>query len=250
MCTATWRHTGSAGYELFFNRDELHRRAEAVPPKIHDDGPVRFLSPVDPDGGGTWLGINDRGITIALLNYYADTDSADTSALIGASSATKSRGLLVTHLLNARDDVELRGMLQREALTEYRPFTLLVLMPKRAPFAFVSFETLSEIASPTMPITSSSYKTRAVIENRLSVYRRQFGQISRLDPPTSVELFDYHRSHVPKRSAESVCMHRHDGETRSFTYIRVTEAEATMRYTPGSPCVTDQLPDFTLPLCQ
>lgn len=248
MCTATWRYH-DAGYELFFNRDELHRRSEAIPPKIIGESSTRFIAPIDPDGGGTWMGVNEWGITVALLNFYPSSDEQSTSSLIGPSGSNRSRGLLVTSLLSCRDYDGIRSILNNERLTDYRPFSLLVLNRKRQPMAFQSVEKLTEISEPVMPFTSSSYKTSSVIANRLSVYESSFGPRSyAATAPATDELFAYHKSHKPERSAESVCMHRHDGETRSFTYIHVDQHEGLMRYTQGSPCITEPLDDVTIRL--
>ncbi len=56
MCTLTWRREGKETFEVFFNRDEKKTRSMAEPPRefTNPDG-LRFLSPVDPDAGGTWM---------------------------------------------------------------------------------------------------------------------------------------------------------------------------------------------------
>ena len=57
-----------------------------------------------------------------------------------------------------------------------------------------------------------------------------------------------HRSHGPERGPYSVCMHREDAATVSYTEITVSRKAATLRYTPGAPCCTAPRPALRLPL--
>ena len=69
MCTVSWCQR-SAGYTLFFNRDESKDRSEGLPPRSHNEGSETYVCTRDPDGGGTWLLANSHGLTLGLLNYY------------------------------------------------------------------------------------------------------------------------------------------------------------------------------------
>ncbi len=69
MCTVSWL-LHDAGYEVFFNRDEQKGRAIANPPAVFDREGTRYMMPVDPDGGGTWIAMNQHGLSLCLLNYY------------------------------------------------------------------------------------------------------------------------------------------------------------------------------------
>src|SRR5262249_2333428 len=50
------------------------------------------------------------------------------------------------------------------------------------------------------------------------------------------ELRALHRSHEPRRGPFSICMHRDDAATVSYTEITVEDHAVTMRYKAGSPC--------------
>jgi hypothetical protein len=69
------------------NREELYTRA-GEPPAVHD-GPLRFMAGTDPMAGGTWLGVNERGVLVAVTNR-PKTDPPE---------KPRSRGLLVRDLL-------------------------------------------------------------------------------------------------------------------------------------------------------
>lgn len=69
MCTVTWL-IDAEGYTVFFNRDELKTRSHARPPTIRKQNGVNFIAPLDLDGGGTWIGVNEFGVTCSVLNNY------------------------------------------------------------------------------------------------------------------------------------------------------------------------------------
>ena len=77
MCTVTWLERDGC-YDLFCSRDELRTRGAALAPRLHPTAGGRFLAPVDSDGGGTWIAVNDRGVGLCLLNDYdADPGSGE-----------------------------------------------------------------------------------------------------------------------------------------------------------------------------
>ena len=122
MCTCSWLRTPD-GYDLLFNRDESRLRAPAFLPRLLVRNNARYLAPIDPDGGGTWLGVNAFGLSVALLNRYPGTDTGapPTPAL------PISRGLLVRNMLDSRDPAEVRERIDSLDLARFQPFTLLVL---------------------------------------------------------------------------------------------------------------------------
>jgi uncharacterized protein with NRDE domain len=69
MCTVTWLMEADS-YTVFFNRDELKTRSHALHPAIKEQNGVRYIAPVDLDGGGTWIGVNEFGLTCGLLNNH------------------------------------------------------------------------------------------------------------------------------------------------------------------------------------
>ena len=59
------------------NRDERRSRPAALPPQVHDLGGRLAAFPVDPRGGGSWVGVNDVGIVVTLLNVSGSTHSSN-----------------------------------------------------------------------------------------------------------------------------------------------------------------------------
>ena len=69
MCTISLI-TRQNGYALAMNRDEQLTRVPGLPPAPKIINGSRVLSPSEP-GGGTWIALNVRGVTFALINWYA-----------------------------------------------------------------------------------------------------------------------------------------------------------------------------------
>lgn len=91
MCTVTVV-PHEQGVRVLCNRDERRSRPAALPPQTYDLGGRLALFPVDPQGGGTWIGVNDAGVMVALLNVHRTTHLTD-------AQAKQSRGLVVRELL-------------------------------------------------------------------------------------------------------------------------------------------------------
>jgi uncharacterized protein with NRDE domain len=101
---------------LAANREEEYTRG-GEPPALREWG-CRVIAGVDPQHGGTWLGINQHGLVVAVTNRIKSS----------APAAPRSRGTLVRDLLacsTARDAVALA---QRElSTTRYAGCNLLCL---------------------------------------------------------------------------------------------------------------------------
>jgi len=100
---------------LAANRDEEYGR-EFDPPSAHP-GPVPFAAPRDRRAGGTWLGVNARGLVAAVTNRPArDPDPR-----------RRSRGLLCSEVLAMPGAVAAREALDRHLRGAlYNNFQLLV----------------------------------------------------------------------------------------------------------------------------
>ena len=92
MCTATWL-IHRDGFELYFNRDESVRRGAAHAPEILELDGVRCLAPRDADAGGTWLGVNEHGLAVGLLNAWDGLEPArpEPGELLCSSSLERAR---------------------------------------------------------------------------------------------------------------------------------------------------------------
>ena len=230
MCTATWI-TRSDGYELFFNRDELRVRQPALPPRVESRGGVAYLAPTDADAGGTWLAVNERGLTLGLLN-----GAPPRSPLSGPYT---SRGELVRSLADAGDWEEVAARLEKggsaPSLASFRPFTLLVLDPS-GPIRRATWdgERLSlDADEPAQPLASSSLDHSGAAQARRELWRERFADRAAGSPETHLA---FRASHLPEKGTYSPCMHRPDAVTVSSCHVTVTADRVRLTYLAGPPC--------------
>ncbi|HWQ33290.1 MAG TPA: NRDE family protein [Blastocatellia bacterium] len=228
MCTVSWLHCDS-GYQLFCNRDERHTRGRAAPPQLHQRAGVRFIAPTDGDHGGSWIGVNEFGLSLCLLNRYQDE-------ALQPLQPTVSRGLLLTALMDSDSPAQVSCRMKQNELTRFQPFTLLALAIGRP--ALIIHWTGRELfadsdAEAQMPLTSSSYETARVVECRQQQFaglKQQAGKI------TADLLLKFHRSHAPERGPYSTCMHRADAATVSFSRISIADGVIQFDYHSAAPC--------------
>jgi len=231
MCTVSWVHTDD-GYRLLCNRDEKNTRLPAAMPEIRSSRGVQFIAPLYGDFGGSWVAANEYGLTIALLN-------GPVNAPRGTLRGAKSRGHLVMELAGARSSEDVRRQMVQEDLGSLAGLTLVVL-EAREPAMLFEWDgwhlTVTENAEHRMPLTSSSFDPRGVQESRLQEFSSRLRAAQVLDADL---LFEYHRSHgmgIDKPGAHSVCMHRPDAQTVSFTWIDVSRSDVRFFYSPAAPC--------------
>lgn len=101
---------------LASNRDEHHSRSKAIRPEMQQIGQDKtLLFPKDPDQGGTWIGVNNHGAAVVLLNggFIKHIDSP---------LFTQSRGKIVLEVLGSEFPME---QLRSANLSSVAPFTLI-----------------------------------------------------------------------------------------------------------------------------
>lgn len=237
MCTLTWTRRGDE-FELFFNRDELKTRRPALPPAVHERDGVAYLAPTDADAGGTWLGVNEYGLAVGLLNGWRRSDLRE--------GDFTSRGSLVAELLGAATSREVGARLLARELVEFRSFTLMAFQPgEQALRATWDGEELDveRLSDFDQPISSSSRDPEGAHNRR----RLLFEGLANGALPTPEQLEAFHADHDGGPSASSPCMHRDDAHTVSYTRIRVGPEAVELSYHGGPPCVPAEPVLLTLP---
>jgi hypothetical protein len=250
MCTVS-RLLTPRGYELFCNRDERRTRTAALPPSVRETRGVRFVAPTDGDHGGSWIGVNEAGLTLCLLNHYEAAPFPTRDVATGDVKLAvdyRSRGLLLTDLMDCLNVSHARARLSGADLSSYRPFTLAVLSA-REPALLVHWanneRTFDSAGEASMPLTSSSYRGAEITDARRALFRRMVDEAGAVTPAL---LEEFHESHEPARGPFSVCMHREDAATVSFSHVRVGDGAAEFTYQPLSPCARSRTVRVELPL--
>lgn len=231
MCTATWIPS-EGGYELFFNRDELATRKPALPPTVREARGVRFLAPTDGDAGGTWIGVNELGISVGIAN------GARTARDEGPGPF-RSRGLLILDLLACATIDEVARVILEDDPGRYRSFEILALAPEGEPVLFRWDGTARAVRRERAVSTGGALlvsSSRDPVLAREARLAELAGLVRETGPLHRDRLLAFHRSHAPERGPLSPCMHREDAATVSFTRIRVGEVDVELEYRPGPPC--------------
>jgi len=231
MCTLTWQYQAcGGGYALFFNRDELKTRKRALPPmrKTARNG-VSYLAPTDTDAGGTWLAVNQHGLTVCLLNNYAAPEPQHNNIV--------SRGEVVTALAGCAHIDELAALLGELPLQAYRGFELVVFGHNVQHWRWDTRQL--DVLPAEMPITSSSFDTATV----QAVRKKFFDTIAEQAGLDALAHFhschldhELHEMNGQPMAVSSVCMHREFAQTVSQCFVQVSPDRVAISYTDGPPC--------------
>jgi hypothetical protein len=237
MCTLSWLPR-RGGYTLFFNRDERLTRALSLPPEVREADGVRFIAPLDGDFGGTWILVNEFGLTLALLNRYGADSTGPRPGIDPLAAAAMpprvSRGRLVLSLAPAAGLGGIRARVGSLDLSPFQPFTLAAVEPAK-PALVVAWNgtelALGQHGDPGMILTSSAFQESEVAATRGAC----FAAAGRAGL-TEDRLAALHQSHLPERGPRSICMHRDDAETQSLSRVSVDEARVMFAYAAEAPC--------------
>lgn len=115
MCTVVFL-PNNGQYCFASLRDESPFREPALVPEIYSKNGINYVAPLDAKAGGTWIGVNELGSVIILLNGGFDNHARQ-------ANYRKSRGLIVKELLATKAPVS--DWLQMD-LNNIEPFTLVV----------------------------------------------------------------------------------------------------------------------------
>lgn len=215
MCTLTWK-AEAGGYDLFFNRDERFMRPPETAARAGvSPAGVRHVFPGDGDGGGTWLLLNEHGLTVCVLNHYP----------CGTSLAGRvSRGNLPRMCADCTDAREAADKVRHmDHPDDCAPFHLIAL-DESGGGAHLRWDGRAMHESPAPGfLTSSSFDTERIQAWREAEYRK-------LGEPTSARLGIFHRTHDASAGAESVRMRRADACTRSICEVRVRAGERSLMH--------------------
>jgi len=107
MCLIAFQYRtfAAAPILLVANREEYYGRP-AAPPRIQPGSP-RVLCGLDHRAGGTWLGVNEYGLVVAVTNRLSSYPPGE----------PRSRGLLCRDLLNRANASDAVDVAQRELAT-------------------------------------------------------------------------------------------------------------------------------------
>ncbi len=201
-------------------RDENPQRTVAKLPTLIEENGTRFIAPIDPSGSGTWLGVNDYGNVVVLLNGGFVKHQRQ-------AVYAKSRGLIVTEMLRAEAPNEVWARLHLEGV---EPFTVVTWNGKTLLQLVWDGSTKHSISlDPQQPHiwSSATLYTPAAQATRKQLFDTWIADKPCIAPQTVLDFFGEN-----KDKQDGFLMNRQEiVKTLSYTFIEITDfRQANLQY--------------------
>jgi hypothetical protein len=234
MCTLTLIQVRQREYRLAFNRDEQRSRDPGLPPTVERRSGIRVIAPLDPVGGGTWISLNEFGISVAILNQNPPPEDRPFLA------EGVSRGRLVAEASSATDLEAIADSLRVIAPEVERPYRLFATDGHRILVATVRLDgrrtpmtiQIRDWDGAPVLLASSGIGDHLVEPERAKHFDATVlpVHLRNADRDALVATQDqFHNSTSPLRPELAVCMSRREAKTVSRTVIEVDFAASEGR---------------------
>ena len=230
MCTVILAHRLFDQAPILFgaNRDEQLARP-SQPPALRRDGPIAAISPRDLQAGGTWLGLNARGVLVAITNRFGRP----------ADPTRRSRGELVDRALAHPSAANAAVAIAALPADDYNAFHLLCVDEDQAHLVWSDGALMSQ--SHLEPgITVITERSLGAADNR----RKQHVLRECRSLLAAGDLDEAHLEDVLSRrddgSIDATCVDipEFGYGTRSSTIVRLGERPRLL-HCEGPPCAND-----------
>lgn len=232
MCTLTVI-TRSNGYLVAMNRDERIARGAGELPEIHHRNGTTAVYPSD-GAGGTWIAVNEYGITLALLNWN------DVVPHAMDDSKTRSRGEIIPSLASATSRAALQTACGALNLEGIRPFRFVGVFPSEQAIGEWRWDS-RQLVFQTQGWHSHHWFSSSLSDIEAESLRGDACRNAQQEPDAGSALWlrELHASHAGGPGPFSLCVHRDDVKTLSYSEITVGLGHIQMRHFRGSPCTMD-----------
>lgn len=228
MCTLTFIPSEKS-YLVGMNRDEQLSRAPALPPTLFRGDDIQALYPHE-SSGGTWIACNSFGNTLALLNWYS-------TAVPFPPEKKKTRGFVIQELILKPNLSAMKDCFSNLDFKSVFPFRLV---------GFFSYERIIqewrwdgiEKTIQQFPWTRRHWFSSSLSDLETERERGTTCDVFAANPAvlTKEWLRALHSSHYPGPGPFSICVHRDNVGTVSYTEIELDDSAISMSYLAGSPC--------------
>ena len=227
MCTLSFVPTKD-GYYAAMNRDERLTRSQALPPSTFRSGDLLAIYPFE-DGGGTWIACNQHGVTLALLNWNL--------AVSKTLSKQRSRGTLIPELIGESTLDEVTRSPGQMTFDGLLPFRLIGIFQNHQQIFECRWDgvSLSVLSFPWEPRHWFSSGASDEMAERIRGEACRVAWLEQ-DAGSLPWLRALHSSHDLAAGPFSVCAHRQDAGTVSYSEIVFDAHRASFRYVDSSPC--------------
>lgn len=229
MCTLTVV-TGNDTYVMAMNRDEKIARGTGLPPEIHEFDGTRAIYPSD-GNGGTWLATNEYGIALALLNW---NDIAPRGI---AATKRRSRGRVIPALIDSRSISDLHEVFGVSNFRGMMPFRLIGVFPSEQEIWEWRWDS-AQLDFHVHAWESRHWFSSSLSDERAESLRGAACRTARYESDAgSVRwLRRLQASHAGGPGPFSLCVHREDVKTLSYTEVMLSSGSVRMCHFHGSPC--------------
>lgn len=229
MCTLTFVPTVD-GFLVGMNRDELLTRPKAFLPQLYTSGGMEALYPREPSGG-TWIACNNIANLLAILNW-------NEFASLGRGRKMRSRGIIIPKLIVASDFSSANSHYERMALDGLLPFRLVGVFWREGIICEWCWDG-TKGQTIQFPWARKHWFSSSVSDSSAERARGRTCRAAALQPASATHtwLRTLHSSHEPAPGPFSVCVHRPDAATVSYTEVRCAGTQISMDYAGGSPCL-------------
>ncbi len=218
MCTVSYIPIAD-GFFLTSNRDEKKTRSNAIHPTVYHNGDFKIIYPKDPDGKGTWIAINTKGIAAVLLNgAFVKHESK--------SYYLKSRGLVLMEVINTHNP---KDELATMILDGIEPFTL-IICNKQSLIEFRWDGVLKHLKNLD-PKKAGIWSSATLYEEQAVLKRTEWFENWQLQKPCPLEneIIDFHYFEG-EDGFEGLIINREKVKTVSVTCLALKEEKISMTY--------------------
>ncbi len=242
MCTLALFFNLLDAYPLLVaaNRDERYDRPTMAPDLISSR--PKIFAGKDLLVGGTWLGVNEFGLVVGILNRRAD-------GIRRVAPKPRSRGLLCLDLLTLKTAREADDYIRRSE-EEYNPFTVVYADTAHAG---VAFNNGGNITTDSLNVGLHVFSSAAATDTRSGKADRAYGrflQWAHESPPENHRgdwldklhlLLGDHTTLVADDPRDAICVHGLESGTVSSSVVRLSARERRFEtyYCAGTPCEND-----------
>src|ERR1051325_3255768 len=227
MCTLSFVPTKD-GYYAAMNRDERLVRSQALSPSTFRIGDLLAIYPFE-QSGGTWIACNQRGLTLALLNW-----SLEGSATL---SKQRSRGTLIPQLIGKSSLDEVARVLGQLNVNGVLSFRLVGVFQNQQQILEWRWNDKS-LETFSFPWKPHHWFSSGASDEMAERIRGEACRVAWLEQEAGSLpwLRALHSSHDLAAGPFSVCAHRQDAGTVSYSEIVFDAHRASFRYVDSSPC--------------
>ncbi|MDL5050540.1 NRDE family protein [Oscillatoria amoena NRMC-F 0135] len=230
MSTVTYYPRSAQEYSLRYSRDTSRKRGTAKLPQVTRSGSLQTIYPLDKVANGPWIAVQADGSSFAVLSRPRPEKKM----------GERSRERIITKLLGAMSEGEIRSKVQALELKSYSPFGLICIV--RHPdegFRVLNWEwdgriltSMNKLNEPQLWATSARDETSA---KRYRQHQWEKLIAAHGDPGEEV-LRHFHFDAQACNDLTPACRGSHE-KTSSISEILVSAEKIAFHYHDGPPWV-------------